>query len=285
MTDVSITESQAKSRAHPGERGEALSNPDLTLAELQDLFQRAVMDGDGTILKSIPGNGRTTADVLLGVYQYAYRGRLAEILGIDYPLLHRYMGHDAFEEMAYAYITAHPSDTPSVRWFGRHLPAFLKSTASYNAQRNLSELAELEQALANAFDAAEDAVLSLADLQTVPPELWAELMFQPHASAARMTSDNAIYACWQALQDEKDPPAYDASAERQQLIVWRKDEMARVRIMTDEEALMWDEASRGANFGRLCEMLAVYDTPDTAPLRAAQFLQGWISAHLLTSAG
>jgi len=284
MTDVTTKTSQAPRRVRPNGSSEALSDPDLPLAKLQDLFQRAVMDGDNTILRSIPGNGRTTADVLLGVYQYAYRGRLAEILGVDYPLLREHMGHEAFEEMAYAYVTAHPSDTPNVRWFGRHLPTFLKSTVPHDVQKIRYELAELELTLANAFDAPDDAVLSLENLQTVPPELWAELTFKPHASAARLTSYTAIYEQWQALQNEDDPPPRVAATERQQLIVWRKDEMARVRIMTDEEAMMWDEAAKGANFGRLCELLAVYDAPDTAAMRAAQFLQAWISAHLLTSA-
>ena len=286
MSNVTINES-VRSQPPVRRHAEAEAQPShaLTLAELQDLFQRAVMDGDETILRSIPGNGRTTSDVLLGVYQYAYRGRLADILGIDHPLLKKYMGDGAFDEMAHAYISAHPSHTPNVRWFARDLPAFLTSKLPYSQRAEFSELAALEQALANAFDAADDAVLTLADLHAVSPQDWAGLTFQPHASAARITSHCNIYDCWQALQDDDDPPdvARTTPAERQQLIVWRKDEVARVRVMTGEEAMAWDEVAQGTTFGSLCEMLAVYDAPDTAPLRAAQFLQTWISAELLTS--
>jgi len=287
MADIATNDPEARpgTVAHQ-EQGTTRPAPTLSLAELQDLFQRAVMDGDGTILKSIPGNGRTTSDVLLGVYQYAYRGRLADILGIDHPLLKKYMGDDAFDEMAHAYITTHPSHTPNVRWFARDLPAFLQSTSPYNLRAELAELAALEQALANAFDSSDDAVLTLVDLQAVPPADWALLTFQPHASAARITSHCDIYHCWQALQDDEDPPQSDNhSAALQQLIVWRKDEVARTRVMTEEEAMAWDEVAAGTTFGSLCEMLAVYDTPDTAPLRAAQFLQTWIASELLTSVG
>lgn len=287
MSNVSTNEPKGSPRTvRHHAQGKAQPSQSLTLAELQDLFQRAVMDGDDTILQSIPGNGRTTSNVLLGVYQYAYRGRLADILGIDHPLLKKHMGDDAFDEMAHAYITAHPSHTPNVRWFARDLPVFLKSAPPYSRRAELSELAALEQALANAFDAADDAVLTLADLQAVPPEDWAALTFQPHASTARITSHWKIYDCWQALQDDRDPPdSNSSSAAHQQLIVWRKDEVARVRVMTDEEAMAWDEVSAGIPFGSLCEMLAMYDAPDTAPLRAAQFLQTWISAELFTSIG
>jgi hypothetical protein len=54
--------------------------------------------------------------------------------------------------------------------------------------------------------------------------------------------------------------------------------------MSDEEAMMWNEAVNGVPFGRLCELIAVYDDPDSAPLRAAQHLQGWIMSGLLAKA-
>lgn len=288
MTDAVVKDPGATgpAPAHQDRSARANNAPPepLTLAELQDLFLRAVMSGDKTILTSIPGNGRTTAAVLLGVYQHAYKGRLADILAIDHPLLHQHMGAEAFEAMAYAYIDAHPSDTPNVRWFARQLPEFLESVPSYAARPDYSELAALERALSNAFDAADDPVVTMADLQSVPPESWAALHFTPHSAASRLTTTCQTYARWQALQSETEPPAVEQATERQQLIVWRKDDVARVRVMGDEEAMMWDEAMRGVPFGRLCELVATFDDPGTAPLRAAQYLQGWIAAELLTAA-
>jgi hypothetical protein len=57
-----------------------------------------------------------------------------------------------------------------------------------------------------------------------------------------------------------------------------------VRALSPEEAMMWDEAAKGVPFGRLCELAAVYDDPDTAPLRAAQHLKGWIGSGALSAA-
>jgi hypothetical protein len=54
--------------------------------------------------------------------------------------------------------------------------------------------------------------------------------------------------------------------------------------MPYEEAMMWIEASRGARFGVLCEMLATFDDPDGAALRAAGYLQGWLEAEMLSAA-
>ena len=57
-----------------------------------------------------------------------------------------------------------------------------------------------------------------------------------------------------------------------------------VRVMPYEEAMMWAEASRGLRFDALCELLAAFDDPDSAAVRAAGYLQGWLTAELLTSA-
>ncbi len=54
--------------------------------------------------------------------------------------------------------------------------------------------------------------------------------------------------------------------------------------MPYEEAMMWAEASRGVRFDALCELLAAFDDPDSAAVRAAGYLQGWLTAELLTAA-
>ena len=65
-------------------RSKAASDHAPTLAELQDRFQAAVIAGDDDILALIPGNSRTTNDVLLGVYRHAYVARLVEVVASDH---------------------------------------------------------------------------------------------------------------------------------------------------------------------------------------------------------
>ena len=60
--------------------------------------------------------------------------------------------------------------------------------------------------------------------------------------------------------------------------------MPKLRVLSAEEAMMWDEAAKGVTFGVLCEMLATFDNPDEAPMRAAQYLKGWIEFGLLQGA-
>ena len=59
------------------------------------------------------------------IYQTMYFWRLHEVLREDFPKLGEALGDGAFEDLARAYLAAHPSEHPSVRHLGRQLPGFL----------------------------------------------------------------------------------------------------------------------------------------------------------------
>ena len=64
----------------------------LTLRDIQDRFQSAILSGDEAVLADILDNSRTGRDVLFGVYRNAYVGRLVEVVAHDHDLLHGYLG-------------------------------------------------------------------------------------------------------------------------------------------------------------------------------------------------
>ena len=250
-----------------------------TLSEIQAAFQRAVMLGDDAVLNEILDNSRTNRNVLFGVYRHAYAARLVEVVRNDHPLLYAYLGDEAFDAMARAYVVAWPSRNQNARWFSRRLPDHLAKAHSHAPE--LSELAALERALNDAFDAPDREPLALADLAAVPPENWSDLIFEPHPSAQRLAFSTNAHALWLALRNEEPPPAVEMNAPPDNMLVWRHETTPKVRRMSSEEAMMWNEALNGVPFGGLCELAAVYDDPETAPLRAAQHLQGWIVSGLL----
>lgn len=252
-------------------------------ARQQAEFQRGILDGDDAVLAEILDSPREKRDVLFGVYRYAYGSRLVEAMRNDHELLHLYLGDETFDEMGHAYVKARPSDNPNLRWFSQGLPEFLKSTPPYAGHPVLSDLAALEKALNNAFDAAEGEVVELAAMAAFAPEVWSSLRFKPHPSTSRLEVTTNAAAIWLALKNEETPPdaaELDAPA---QLLIWRQDVTPMFRELSAEEAMMWDEAANGIPFGVLCEMLATYDDPDSAAGRGAGYLHGWITAGLLTA--
>jgi hypothetical protein len=185
--------------------------------------------------------------------------------------------------MGHAYVKARPSEHPNLRWFSQGLPGFLKTAEPYCNHPVLSDLAALEKALNDAFDAAEGPVLELAAMAAFAPEAWPDLKFRPHLSAARLDLSTNASAVWLALKNDETPPDAAALVEPSRLLVWRQDVTPMFRELPAEEAMMWDEAGGGIPFGVLCEMLATYDDPDGAAARGATYLHGWITSGILTA--
>jgi hypothetical protein len=253
-------------------------------ARQQSDFQRGILSSDDAVLAEILDSPREKRETLFGVYRHAYGSRLVEAMRNDHKLLHSYLGDEMFDDMGRAYVAANPSQHPNLRWFSLGLPDFLKSTEPYSRYPELSDLAALEKALNDAFDAEDAPVLALAGLASFVPEAWADLKFRPHPSALRLDVATNASAVWLALKSEEAPPDAVVREEPCRLLVWRQDTTPMFRELGPEEAMMWDEAASGIPFGVLCSMLATYDDPDGAAARGAGYLHGWVTAGLLTGA-
>ena len=199
-------------------------------------------------------------------------------------MLHVYLGDETFDDMVGAYIAAHPSRTPNARWISRQVPTFLASREPYCEHAEIADLAAIEQTLNDAFDAADATSISLFDLSSVDPQAWPDLVFTPHPSIRRLALRSNAFDIWSALAHDAEPPEALEHKCAQHVIVWRAEGTAMLRILGREEAMMWDEAANGVRFGVLCEMVATNDAPDTAAMRAATYLRGWIEGGLLATA-
>lgn len=252
------------------------------LARQQADFQRGILAGDDRVLDEIPDSRREKRETLFGVYRYAYGSRLVEALRNDHELLHAYLGDEMFDEMGHAYVKAHTSEHPNLRWYSQALPDFLRGTAPYSDYPVVADLAALEKALNDAFDGTDGAALALADVAAFAPELWKDLTFSAHPTAARLDLTTNAAAIWRALKADETPPDAEPAGAPVRILVWRRENTPMFRELPAEEAMMWDESSKGVPFGVLCSMLATYDDPDSAAGRGAGYLHGWVTSGLLS---
>ncbi len=252
-----------------------------SLKDIQEQFQASILNQDDTILASIKESEKEEKRTLLHVYQHAYGSRLIEFLENDFPLTALYLGEEAFAQTGQAYYGANPSNTPNARWFGRKYADFLKSYAPLSSAPEAGDLASLEQALNTAFDAKNAPTLTQTDLANLSPQDWPTLTFNPHPSICRMAMATNADLIWAALSKETPPPEPQTLQRPTELIVWRGEGMARFRPLSYDEAMIWDEAVKGATFGDLCEMLGTYWPQEEAPLKAANYLQAWLSSEFL----
>ena len=254
-----------------------------TLKEIQEKFQQSILKQDESVLEEIVNTTKEERDVLLGVYQHAYGARLIEFLENDFPHTLNYLGDEIFQKLATDYYVAHPSDDPNARWFGRHFPDFITQHPELKANPEVGELVHLEYALGTAFDAPDLTPLTLNDLRNLRPEDWPTMTFKAHPSTSRISLQTNASEIWTSLQRQEDVVESKSKAMITEIICWRGDNMARFRRMSYDEAMIWDEANKGANFSQLCEMLGTYWPSEEAPLKAAGYLQAWVSSEFLVA--
>lgn len=253
-----------------------------SLAELQKIMLEGVTKGDDKALGLVRPPPNDSKEVMFGVYRNAYILRLTEFLANDHPRLKEYLGDDAFTQLSKAYAAAYPSETPNARWYARHIPDFVAAQEPWRAHRSVIDLAQIEKALNDAFDSADQPVFTLAQLQQLDPERFdqARLNFQPAVRRVRVNS-NAV-EIWSSLKAESAPPAPVDLTETATVLVWRETGSSRLRGLATEEAMALDAAMDGVPFGVLCEMIAVMGDPNSAAIRAATYLRQWIEAEMVS---
>ena len=249
------------------------------LRTLQRMLQRRVLGGDASITQWVRDARGVDAPTRLRVYADAYRLRLLEVLGKDYPALRALLGDGLFTRIGDAYLDAHPSRAPSVRGFGQHLAQFLAERSDVHPA--WIELARFEWQLGLGFDATDAPRLRIDDLAQAPVAAWPSLRFELHPSVARLAFEWNAPLLWQALTTQQATPAI--APLRAHWLVRRVEHAVLWRSLDDAEIAPLDALASGASFGELCETLAASGEPDDAPLHAASLLKRWLDDGLISA--
>ena len=253
------------------------------LTDTQARFQAYVLAGDGGIVTEIAGADDAFRRTRLDIYYNAYRLRLAEALATDYEILKAYIGHDVFDAIARDYIEARPSVFRNVRWFGGHLPDFLRDGPRYAARPILADLARFEWTLGLAFDAADTPALRFEDLAAVPPEAWAGLRLTPHAALHAVELRTNAVAVWNQLKNTDQGIAPESLSEPLRWAIWRKQFSPYFRSLEADEAWALDAMGNHLNFGEICAGLCQWLPEEQAAPRAATLLRGWVDEGWIAS--
>lgn len=211
----------------------------------------------------------------LAVYHDAYRQRLIEALGEDFPLLGALLGETRFRRLALRYLAACPSHSHTLRELGRGLPGFLARRPALRAT------AAFEWALLDAFDAADAPTLTAADLAAVPPQRFARLRFTPAPGVQVLRLRWNVPHAWSAWHGGAAATLPARLPAPVDCLIWRREQRVYFRTLPADEALAFAALWRGRSFGAICSALARAGGADTAPARAAQLLATCLAEGLL----
>lgn len=252
------------------------------LQKLERSFQDCVLAGSLDMAGRVVGTTDASAEERVRIYVEAYRLRLLEILEDNYPGLWALVGDEEFDKLGRAYIDAHPSTHPSVRWFSRHLEGFLKDGPPYSEHPYLAEMAAFEWAQSTVFDAADEAPVAMEELAALPPDAWPGLRFELHPSVQLLSLSWNIPSFWQAVDQEGEPPGLAAAPEAVTWLLWRAELTTHWRSLGSDEAWAFAAARDGKNFAELCEGLCRWHEGSAVAMQAASLLKRWLTDGLLT---
>lgn len=271
----------------------------LPLAELQLRFFSALDPAsppiDAALLAAVNATGSLDAAERIRIYADMYRARLIDVLREDYPRVAATLGDADFAALACRYLSRHPSTHPSVRHVGRRFADWI--AAESTVAPHLADLARLEWARVEVFDAADAEPLRLADLESLPPHEWPALRLRLIPACLVLESAWPIHEIWASADPEADANApaddgagADRAAERAQqtwtreptvIRVWREGFSVSHAAMGPDEQRAFRVLARGEPFAEICAAIEDGLDADTAARQVGAILLRWLEDGLI----
>jgi hypothetical protein len=283
--------------------------PAIEDLERQGVLDRAAIDG------MFGGDADLSAVDRLDIYANMYFYRLLDCLAEDFPKVRAAVGAAHFHNLVTDYLLRHPSDHPSLRHLGRRLPQFIAAHPLAERFRWLPDLARLDWARADVFDAPDALPLSRDALAALPQERAGEARFTLVPAFALLRFDHEVVRFWRELDEAESgrgpgetphgratgnaargepevPDSHDGdhagpspvvppSARRSAARVWRRDFVIQHCSLDEEEALCLELLRSGESIARICQRLAAGRSVVKATERAGRMIQGWLNDGIL----
>ena len=138
----------------------------------------------------------------LAIYHGQYPLRMRDALSGDYPGLEHFLGEEGFARFVLDYVQAHPSRSYTLNRLGDHVPEFIKGRTGLKHRDFLYDLARLERAVSEAFDAEETPRLTDEQVAAVAPEAWGRARLVPIAALRLLELRYPANAYLESVKDE-----------------------------------------------------------------------------------
>ena len=250
----------------------------LKLITAPEGVEKALQESPGTVLP-IRGDSLLSSVERLDIYANMYFYRIRDSLKEDFPAVLKILGKIGFHNLITEYLFVSPSTHYSLRYAGQHLPRYLKRHRLLKKYPYLAELAELEWALLNAFDAPNSKVLAKEDLKAVTPEEWSHLRFHFIPSIQVFEFSYPVGQIRDRALRGKKVPSFRKKKTR--LLVWRRNFKVCFRDTDELESKILYRLGQETFFGDLCHRLSRRPGGKSAPIILARYLQTWIREGLL----
>lgn len=252
------------------------------LQKIQHRFMDYLLDKSTEMIDSIESTPMRSAKGRLDIYAIAYRLRLKEAISTDYDKLALYLGGERFDKLMDNYIDKFPSRTTNLRYFSASLPELIRDSAEYAHIAELYDLACIERAFADSFDAKDLQFATMDTLAMLPKEAWGTLSFKFQKSVQILWLAHNSFPIWKALAEQEIPPKAEKISSMAWILWRRSDLISHYRMLATAEIAILALAMQGETFAVMCETLLDFYNEEETPMKAIGYVQSWIAEEMLT---
>jgi hypothetical protein len=239
---------------------------------------------------------RLSAAERFDIYRSGYHARLVECLLDDYPVLAAMLGRNEadegqFDALCRAYVDRHPSASPNLNGFGRHMASFCREVdlpgfpGFASLGRFASDLAALEWALVEVLHAETAPPLDINALQALPPEAWGAARFIRSDALRLLRFEYPVNAVFIANRIDDVVPEVPAPSPNA-VAVYRKDMQLWRMDLTPAMLGVLEPLVQGKSLGEALETVEAECTdPDVLAQTGANLMvwfREWVDAGFFT---
>ncbi|HEX6277596.1 MAG TPA: DNA-binding domain-containing protein, partial [Polyangiaceae bacterium] len=217
----------------------------------------------------------------LEIYREQYWLRHTGSLVEDFPGLGGILAQSDWERLVEEYLVAHPPTTFSLRDLGEQLPDFA-STRAWLPNRELAvDMARLEWAHVDVFDAPEPAPLDPEKLRAVPEDAWERVRLVPNPCLRLLRATYAVVALRERLLAQEhtkntlEEPILLPEPEPHHYAVCRRKLVIEHDELEPRAFALLSKLYRGVPLGEACEATASELSVD--PDVVARELETWFA--------
>jgi hypothetical protein len=244
-----------------------LASMQRTLAELLRAPSSLAGEGGGeggaaaAVEGIASGNERLSPAQQVEIYREQFFLRHLDVLRDDFASLAHALGEEGFEALGKAYLQAFPPRSFTLRDLGHALERFVAEAMPWAEDALVADLARVEWAFVEAFDAPDAPRLDLATVAALPEEAWPRARVTLQPSVRRLRLRHAAHDYRLAVRAANGDAAALAAIARPApsptfVVVFRGPDRLHSLGIDGAACALLDELANGTPLGDACERAA-----------------------------
>jgi len=207
-------------------------------------------------LEHIAGNDRVSPIEQLEIYREQYWLRHTGSLVEDFPGVSGVLGQGDWERLIEEYLLAHPPTTFSLRELGQSLPGFAANRDWLEHRELIVDMARLEWAYVEVFDAPDARPIDPEKLSRVPENGWERARLVPNPALRLLRVGYPVLELRKRLMVATDEPIPLPEPEPRHLAICRRNLAIEHEALDPGAFALLSKLSRSVPLGQACESTA-----------------------------